>query len=196
MSTVKVTPGLQAGDFITRQIDEWGGPLIRIGQWAVGDGFRKFEHAATVVSVDMSADWSTFTVTVVEAMPGGAVKATYGPYPANQTMTPPGWLSSAEFYAARNVTVVQRGLIVAAALKSVGTPYSELDYAAIAAHRFHIPAPGLEGFIKSEDHAICSQLVDMHAMKAGVHLFSDNRWEGFVSPGDLSGILLDIKTRA
>lgn len=196
MSTVK----LQAGDFITRQIDAFGGPLIRVGQVAIGDGFRVFEHAAIVVSVNTSADGSTFTVTVVEAMPGGAVKATYGPYPVNDTLTPPGWLTSSDYYAGDfaskrlPVTMTQRGAVVSAANASIGIPYSELDYFAIATHHFHVPVPGLREFISSEHHAICSQLVDMIAQKAAINLFADHRWNGDVTPGDLSGLLLGIKT--
>jgi hypothetical protein len=36
---------------------------------------------------------------------------------------------------------------------------------------------------------ICSQLVDFCYAKAGVRLFADNRWEGYVTPADLAGLL-------
>jgi hypothetical protein len=67
----------------------------------------------------------------------------------------------------------------------VGTPYSFLDYVAIAAHRFHLPIPGLKRFIASTRHEICSALVDEVYRRAGFALFSDARWPGYVVPAAL-----------
>jgi hypothetical protein len=64
-------------------------------------------------------------------------------------------------------------------------PYSFLDYAALAAHRWHIPTPGLKRFVGDTGHMICSQLVDQAAADGGWRLFDDQRWPGFVTPGAL-----------
>ena len=68
--------------------------------------------------------------------------------------------------------------------------YSWPDYGAIAAHALHLPVPGLKAFIVSTDSMICSQYVDSAYADTGVHLFSDDRWPGYVTPGDLAGLLL------
>jgi hypothetical protein len=85
-------------------------------------------------------------------------------------------------------TEIQRQLIVKAAedlgYRDVG--YSELDYVAIAAHQWHLWAPGLKHFIEASGHMICSQSVDWCCLQAGYHLFRDERWPGFVRPYDLA----------
>lgn len=72
----------------------------------------------------------------------------------------------------------------------IGVGYSFADYGAIGLHALHVPAPGLKPFIASTRHMICSQLVDQCAVDAGVHLFDDGRWPGYVMPMDL-GLLLE-----
>ncbi len=64
--------------------------------------------------------------------------------------------------------------------------YSFLDYLALAAHRYRLPVPGLRTYIKSTGHLICSQLVDACYQAAGVQLFDDHRWNGYVTPSDLA----------
>lgn len=166
---------LQAGDFILRQIPGDVGVAIEWGQRLDGDGWKDsmFEHAATVTAVHPG--W----VTVVEAWQGGARSHVY----TEAEMC--GWVTSSDLYAEMHVTQAQRDIIVACAVAHIGVPYSAADYFAIAAHRFHLPVPGLEDYIKDCGHMICSQLVDHCALAAKVHLFTDGRWEGFVTPGNL-----------
>jgi hypothetical protein len=76
-----------------------------------------------------------------------------------------------------------------AAQKYVGVPYSYLDYVALTLHSLHTPVPGLKNYIASTRHMICSQLVDQAEKDAGVHLFKDNRWPGYVKPSDLGRLL-------
>jgi hypothetical protein len=83
----------------------------------------------------------------------------------------------------------QRRAIVAQALACKGIPYSAADYFALAAHRLHIPAPQLKDYISTSQHMICSQLVDWCYLNSGVHLFSDGRWVGYVTPADLAGLI-------
>lgn len=155
----------QPGDIGLTRISGWVGAGIRLGQWLNGDGFADYEHAFMVVPGGR----------VVEAMPGGARVAPL------------------EEYAGRDVKYLRcpddhRAAVVAAAYRYVGVPYSFADYAGLALHRLHIPAPGLRAYIRSTGHMTCSQLVDRAAMDGGWHLFADGRWEADVTPGDLYGL--------
>jgi hypothetical protein len=67
--------------------------------------------------------------------------------------------------------------------------YSYLDYVALAFHSLHIPFPGLKNYIASTRHMTCSQLVDQAEKDAGVQLFKDGRWPGYVMPSDLGRLL-------
>lgn len=75
-----------------------------------------------------------------------------------------------------------------------GRKYSFLDYVALALHRFHIYVPGLKGYINSSRHLICSQAADLAYELAGVHLFDDGRWPGYVDPLDLR-LLFEARRR-
>lgn len=138
------------------------GLIIRIGQWLNGSGLIRYEHAFVHVGDGQ----------VVEAMPEGARLAPLSQYDTEPVV----WLHCPHPY----------GEAVAAAARTyVGVPYSFADYAAIAAHRLHIPAPHLRRYIDTSGHMICSQLCDRAAERGGWHLFDDGRWHGYVSPGDL-----------
>lgn len=79
-----------------------------------------------------------------------------------------------------------RELVVAEALKLEGTPYSYADYLAIAAVEWRWPGhERLRSYVESSGRLICSALVDRAYMNAGVHLYSDGRTPGDVTPGDL-----------
>jgi hypothetical protein len=150
------------GDIGLTQIQGGIGVGIRAAQWLGGDGFANFEHAFTYTG----NGW------IVEAEPGGARKAALAEYATSMVA----WLHCP----------VQYGAAVAAAAGSyLGVPYSFLDYAAIAAHRLHLPTPGLHAYIADTGHMICSQLADRAAADGGWHLFADGRWSGYVTPGDL-----------
>ena len=79
-----------------------------------------------------------------------------------------------------------------AALAFVGTPYSWRDYAAIAAHAWRLWVPGHRHYVASTRHLVSSQLVDRAESDAGVHLFADRRWHGYVRPSDLADLILHI----
>jgi len=87
------------------------------------------------------------------------------------------------------LTDPQRALIQLAADSYLGVPYSFLDYAALILHRLHVRVPWLKRYIASTKHQICSQLVDQVYLDAGVHLFDDGRWPGYVTPADLAELL-------
>jgi cell wall-associated NlpC family hydrolase len=148
------------------------GGLVRIAQWADGTGFAEYEHAAVYIGNN----------TIVQAQSSGVSLGQATSYDGNQTLWSTGIIPLNE---------VQRANIVTAAKSYVGVPYSWTDYAAIAAHRLHLlpSAPLLKNYVASTKHMICSQLVDQSYQDAGVHLFTDNRWPGYVTPGDLYELL-------
>jgi hypothetical protein len=155
----------QPGDIGLIAIKGGVGWLIRVGQWLNGDGYRDYEHAFVYVG---DGD-------LVEAEPDGARLASLSEYDAAGVL----WLPCPGQY---------RTAVAAAARSLIDTPYSALDYFALAAHRLHIPVPGLREYISSTGHMICSQLADEAARRGGWHLFADGRWPGYVTPGALVGL--------
>lgn len=164
------TPGPLPGDFAVVSMGGQGGALISAMEQIAYDHATHWDHAFVYTGGGK----------IVQAEPSGAQVRPLGTYEYAI------WSTGILF-----PTAVQRGAIIAAAeryaAEKVG--YSWLDYAAIAAHRFHVPAPGLKSFIASTRRMICSQLVDQCWLDGGYHLFSDGRWPGFVAPIDL-GLLL------
>lgn len=155
----------EPGDIFLVPMKGIAGPLIKIGQWLNGDGLTKYQHAGVYVG-----DGRT-----VEAYPGGAIVGELDRFDAKKVV----WLRCPPAYG---------DAVATAALSMVGTPYSALDYMALALHRFHIPAPHLKAYIASKGHQICSQLADAAALKGGWHIFADGRWPGYVAPNDLGRV--------
>ncbi|MFJ8040523.1 hypothetical protein ACIRBX_08475 [Kitasatospora sp. NPDC096147] len=160
------------GDFAVVRMGGRGGRAIRIGQWLNGDGFDDFEHAFVHVGNEE----------LVEAQPGGAELRPLSVYTDGRPIR---WSTGRI-----PLTDDQRRAIVAAARGYVGTPYSVADYLALAAHRFRLPVGLLiRAYVANSGHMICSQLVDQCYQDAGVHLFTDGRWSGYVTPADLANLL-------
>lgn len=80
-----------------------------------------------------------------------------------------------------------RRLVVAAGRSFEARRYSFLDYVWLAAlHTLGDRAPAwLARKVESTRHVICSQLVDAAFALAGVQLYTDGRFAGSVTPGDL-----------
>lgn len=148
------------------QIHGGTGKLIRVGQFLNKSGFEDFEHAF----MDLGDG------TLIEAEPHGA------------RIRPLTQYDNSEVYWCDNIygslTNQKKAAIAVAGQILAGTPYSFLDYGALFCHRLHIPVPGLKGYIADTHHMICSQLADYAYSLCGVHLF-ENRWPGYVTPGDL-----------
>jgi hypothetical protein len=149
---------------------------IAFGEWLNGDGFGIYQHAGIVLSAYQSLDgWAG---TVMEAQPGGARRTPLATYQDRDTV----------FVSPAGLTPAQRRAICTAACAYEGVPYSFLDYAALGAHRLHLPVPHLRDYIATTGHQICSQLCDNSYTAAGVHLFQDV-WPGYVTPMDLWNLL-------
>jgi hypothetical protein len=162
------------GDIGLTAISGGVGRGIRFGQWLNGNGWSDYQHAFVYVG---QADVDPGQGMIIEAMPGGAILSRleiYRPDRVRWLRCPPGYGDA----------------VAAAALSLRGTPYSFLDYGAIALHRLHIPVPHLKAYISTSKHEICSQLCDDAAMRGGWHLFRDDRWPGFVTPGALYQLYL------
>lgn len=148
------------------QISGEVGRGIEFGQWLNGEGFERWEHAFVLLPGDL----------ILEAEPGGA------------RIVP---LHYSDVYWCRGLyrllppkTPAQDAALNQVAQQFKGVPYSFLDYGALAAHRLHIPVPGLRDFIKDSGHEICSQMADDFYLRLGAHIFTD-RWTGDVTPASL-----------
>ncbi|MFH8569976.1 hypothetical protein [Streptomyces sp. NPDC017993] len=157
------------GDIGLTQISGHVGRLIRIGQWLNGNGFADYQHAFLVLPDNQ----------LLEAEPGGARVRPLSSYEGVEVL----------YVCPSGLSERQRADICSASRAYVDVPYSFLDYVAIAAHRIHLPVPGLRRYISATGHMICSQLVDQCYKDAGVHLFDDGRWSGYVTPLALHRLL-------
>jgi hypothetical protein len=165
------------GDYGLVKINGAAGRGITLGEFLNGDGgFHQIDHAFVYVG-DQNQGLGPASATdrlsnIVEAEPGGA---RYGRYQEYDTVIWSQW----------DLADTQRDGIVAAAHTRIGIGYSAADYFAIAAHRLHLPLPGLRRYVESSGHQICSQQVDWCYQQAGIRLFDDDRWNGYVTPSEL-----------
>lgn len=145
------------------------GKGIKIGQWLNGEGFSRWEHAFVLLPGNL----------ILEAEPGGAVIRPLHYRDANVY-----WCGG--IYATSPTVRNASPIILAETANPLeGIGYSFLDYAALSAHRLHIPAPHLRAYISSTGHEICSQMADEFYLRLGAHIFDDGRWAGDVTPAGL-----------
>jgi hypothetical protein len=156
------------GDFGITRLSGFPGIGIRFGQFLNGDGWADYEHAFIVGTQGR----------IYQAAPGGVNVGHLADY-----------ATAGCLFSTWDLSDEQRVGIVAAADSKLGTPYSALDYAALLAHRLHIPAPGLRGYIGSTGHMICSQYADWCYSQNKLQMFDDGRWFGYVTPGSLRRVL-------
>lgn len=81
----------------------------------------------------------------------------------------------------------QREEVSRLALSLIGTPYSFVDYLALALWEWRIPFVSrlVRGYVTRSSRMICSQLVDYVLCRVGFHLFADGRLPQDVTPGQL-----------
>jgi hypothetical protein len=152
----------EPGDVGCTQIVGDVGRLIRLGEILNGSGFANIEHAFTYVGNGQ----------IVEAEPGGARVADLTEYDARTVV----WVRCPDQY---------RQAVAQAALYLVGTPYGFWDYAALAAHRFRLPIPGLAKFVNGTSSMICSQLAVVAARRGGWDLLEPTP-AGYITPAGLA----------
>ena len=160
----------QPGDFGLVSVSGRAGWWINIGQALVGDGSR-YQHAFVVVADGVC----------VEAQPSGACTRVLSYYDGRSPA-----------FSRLPLTDEQRVDIVSAAMTLIGTPYSFMDYAALALDHWHVRPAWLKRYIASSKRLICSQLVDECYRRAGVQLFNDGRDPADVTPGDLLYVLVEV----
>ncbi len=115
---------------------------------------------------------------IIEAMPKGATFAKLDKYPN-------------AVYSRFDLNLDQRDAICEEAIKMYGTPYSFLDYLALAATHFNIRPEPIRNRVTNSGKMICSQLCAEAYRRAGVDLFPDKRLPMDVTPGDLSRLFLE-----
>jgi hypothetical protein len=92
---------------------------------------------------------------------------------------PPAWPSQYE--------KLTRQRVVKAALDLVHSPYAWLDYLTIAGAEWRVPGwERIRGRVDKSGALLCSSLVDRAYTIAGIHLFTDHRPPGQVTPADLA----------
>jgi uncharacterized protein YycO len=153
------------GDIVFVQIPGCGGWFLRFAQALTGD-WSRFTHAGVVVDNN----------NVVAAYPGGAKIEPLSNYMSQKLVA----------FSQYDLDDATRAKIVENARKLEGTPYSFLDYLSIALLTWHIRPKWVVDYVKNTGHMICSQLADSAYKNSGIELFSDDRWEGDCTPGDLA----------
>jgi hypothetical protein len=129
---------------------------------------------------------------------------TYSAYPNNgqpgitgkRALPGPAALMPGSLWSSGIVTLTpaQRAGIVAWCVAHPCVSYSWPDYGAIGLRALGIKTDRLRAYIASTSSMICSQYSDAAYAANDVHLFSDNRWPGYVTPGDLA-VMLQVKAR-
>lgn len=165
---MNVPANVRPGDFGLVSMGGFG-KVIRVLQWMDGSGFANYEHAFVYVGGLTSHN-------IVEADPSGAKQVEFHYDPKTVV-----WSSNLVLTDSERVKVCE------IAESFVGTPYSFLDYASLVAKRIHLPVIGLQHYIASTNHMICSQLVAACYQAAGIPLYKT--WTGNVTPGDLYDLL-------
>lgn len=149
---------------IALAIADGGGPYQHV--YMVTEGCVKSYESPGFSLDEYSGPWA------VEAMPRGAVKVDISSrWTKDFCYIRPDYLDETQALQAASIA---EGLI--------GTPYSYLDYLALAAHHMHLPVSHLDKFITTSKHMICSQLVDYCLTQANWHTFNDHRLSQDVTP--------------
>lgn len=163
------------GSFGLVTVDGRIGRFIRLGQWFMGRAPKTPVHYAHAFLVlDGGA--------IIEAQTSGAVIDDVLDY------AHPDFLEKGHTVLLVDVHMdaVTRERVIGAGRALEGTPYSFLDYVYLAFLRLGLPSEWLRKRVATSRHMICSQLVDEAYRAAGLHLFTDRRFPGNVTPSDLA----------
>lgn len=167
------------GDFVCVPVSGPVGLGITVGQWLDGDRFQFYDHTEVYVG---KAD---------AAGPYGYTVSTYPDGKGKRALPCPSWELPGSLWSSGliDLTGAQRTGITAWAMGHQDVRYGFLDYAALTLHAAGVSARWLRDYIDDGRTMICSQFTDAAYLANGVHLFDDGRWQGYVKPGDLAGML-------
>lgn len=174
------------GSFFVVDVAGPGGYWIGLAQALAGNASR-YKHAGVVRDAQGA---------ILEGEPHGARLGNLSEYAGRAVLVCDGPILSLP----EEEQAAARARVAAAIDHREGTPYSWLDYGAIALlHAVDaLPkwlrkvlrplAERLRRYVAATGHAQCAQLVDLVYRDAGIHLFSDpaRREEGDVMPADLA----------
>lgn len=179
---------LRPGDIQFGPIGGAVGVLVGAGQLILGDATPRSWKVRHVGVVTQSIPNGSVTallpngpgdriVKLVQAMPSGAEEITLGRehWTADHVYIRPAYHSS----------LVLATRVAEAARSYIGTPYSFLDYVALAGLHFGIRNGPVRRYVTSSKHMICSQLADQAMSDAGHHVFTDGRLPQDVTPAEL-----------
>lgn len=156
------------GDIGLARIGGVLGFFVMLGQALAGDASR-WTHTFIVLDDE----------TVIAGQPGGA------------RIDPLSMYKNNAIYVQMDLSDEKRREIVMTARAMEGIPYGWLNYLAIGLARLGIKPKWLRKFIASNKTMICSQLSDEVYRLCGIHMFTDGRLSGEVTPGDVAGWLLE-----
>lgn len=147
------------------------GVVVGFGQLLTGDASR-FQHAGIL---DGEGN-------VIEAAPRGVRTVPLSRYLDGRPIAF-GWMIP--------LTDDERAQVVAEARALLGRRYSWLTYLYLALVTLGLHPRLIRKRVASDKRLICSALVDHAYARAGVHLFTDGRIPGDVTPGDLANLFVD-----
>ena len=174
-------PAPRPGDFGFATIPGGLGGWVNLGQAVLHDSCR-FTHVFVVVYPVGHPGFRDGLIQ--EAMPGGMCVRPLADRIA------PGYA-----YAPMDLTEGQRDRVPEVARTFMpdlgddarGPGYSFGTYLALGLAQYRATrwsTPGLKRLIDKHGRLICSQHADEFARRLGLHLFTDGRWRGDVTPGD------------
>lgn len=170
---------LRPGDIMFGPIGGAVGVLVGAGQLILGDATPrswKVRHVG-VVTQSIGNGPGDRIVKLVQAMPSGAEEITLGPEH---------WTRDHVYIRPAYDFNLDSAFITARAARSyIGTPYSFLDYVALAGLHLGIRNGPVRRYVTSSKHMICSQLADQAMSDAGHHVFTDGRLPQDVTPAEL-----------
>lgn len=163
-------------------ISGWTGFWVSFGQWLAGDG-GLWPWTRHKKKLPRGFPTHVFQVledgVIIEAQPGGARVGHVSQYK-----------DRAVLYSNLPLTDEQRAMVSAVALKYEGVPYNFLAYVYLALWRFGIRPKWLQRKVQSMRNMICSQMVDKIQEEIGMNLFTDQRLNQDVIPGDLFRLMI------
>jgi hypothetical protein len=173
------------GDIMfARHLKPWYADLlVQAGQLALGEpGYP--HHVGVVVQ-------GGFKPRIVQAMPGGAEEIEIGAeyFTKDYVYVRPEYRSADRW---PDVPVTQAEVVAESARCLVGTPYSFLDYVALAGLHLGVKNGRVRRYVRDSGHMICSQLADQAMTDAGYHVFNDKRLPQDVIPSALFRQLLSL----